>query len=116
MEDIEFEEEENRLKNIYSNKQKKLKEQMFNWIKHKTEIEVNFLKYYAKMRGVIHFDKYNKKICKIILSNKDEIKIEYKFELFGRIETNSRIFKCEPSSKRWSCGNDYIEYIIFAKI
>ena len=63
------------------------------------------------MKEEIHFDEYNKKICKLISTNKDEIKIEYKFELFGRIETNNRIFKCEARFKKWYCDKDYIEYI-----
>lgn len=108
---IEFEEEEMRLKNIYLREKEELKEQMLNWISNKTEIEINFIKYYARMKGEIHFDEYDKKICKIISSNKDEIKIENNFELFGRIETNNRIFKFDTDSKKWYSGKDYIEYI-----
>jgi hypothetical protein len=108
---IEFEEEEMRLKNIYLREKDELKERMLNWISNKTEIEVNFIKYYARMKGEIHFNEYDKKICKIISTDKDEIKIEKKFELFGRIETNNRIFKCDTDSKKWYSGKDYIEYI-----
>jgi len=80
---------------------------MFNWIKNKKTIEVNFYKLYSRMKGEIYFDEYNKIECVIISVSKDIIKIKKNSQ-----DSITHTFTINPNKKMWLCNKDYIKYIM----
>jgi hypothetical protein len=104
---LELDEEEAKLKKEYVESLNIITNDMFDWIKNKKTVEVNFWKFYSRMKGEIHFDEYNKIECTIISVSRDIIEIQ-------KPDSKTTVkfkFKIDPNRKMWFCGKDYIEYV-----
>jgi hypothetical protein len=102
--DEELFDEETKNKNAYIERKKYIAEEMYKWIKDKTEIKVYFCRYYCRMKGEIYFDQYDEEICDIKEVTKEHIVI------LRKKYNSTHKFGYEPDILYWKNSKDYIKY------